>query len=120
MAEAQPINRKALMTAFLDPAAQVVQVRAAEVELAPGLQAGAHRHPCHVVGHVVAGEIRYQLDGEEATVLRPGDAFFEPAGATVLHFDNVNDKAPATFVAYYLLPEGEDRLVVMLDPQEPA
>jgi quercetin dioxygenase-like cupin family protein len=113
--ESRPVNRKTLMTAFVEPVAAVSQVRAAQIELTPGQHAGRHTHPCHVVGHVVAGEIRYQLDGEAATTLCPGDAFYEPAGATVVHFDNLSDDEPATFVAFYLLPEGDDRLIVMLD-----
>lgn len=113
MPESQPITRQALLTAVLD-GNPVDRVRVAQIELAPAQETGLHLHPCPVVGYVVNGTIRYQVEGEEETILRPGDAFFEPANARVPHFANASDRQPATFVAAYLLAEGEDRLIVML------
>jgi quercetin dioxygenase-like cupin family protein len=114
MPESQPITRKALLTAVLDGNPPVDRVRVAQIELAPAQETGLHLHPCPVVGYVVNGTIRFQVEGDEETILRPGDAFFEPANARVPHFDNAADREPATFVAAYLLSEGEDRLIVML------
>lgn len=37
------------------------------------------------------------------------------AGTIRFAFDNESEREPATFVAFYLLPEGEDRLIVMVE-----
>jgi quercetin dioxygenase-like cupin family protein len=87
------------------------------IELAPGQPAGLHRHPCPVVGCVLAGEIRFQVAGQPEEILRAGDAFHEPAGVEIPHFDNASRSEPAVFVACYLLPPGEDRVIEMLDEQ---
>lgn len=67
-----------------------------------------------MVGQIVAGTIAFAPEGEEPRTLRAGDAFHEPAGATIAHFDNASDTEPATFVAFYLLPPGEDELIELL------
>jgi quercetin dioxygenase-like cupin family protein len=46
--------------------------------------------------------------------LQAGDAFFEPANVRIPHFDNASETDAAVFVACYLLPPGEDRLIEML------
>jgi hypothetical protein len=47
--------------------------------------------------------------------LKAGDAFHEPRNAHIVHFDNASDTTPASFIAFYLLGAGEDRLIEMLD-----
>jgi hypothetical protein len=49
------------------------------------------------------------------TILETGQAFHEPADVEVPHFDNASDDEAAVFVACYLLPPGEDRVIEMLD-----
>jgi quercetin dioxygenase-like cupin family protein len=66
------------------------------------------------VGCVLSGAIRFQVIGEPARVLAPGDAFFEPAHAEIAHFDNASEDEPAVFVAFYLLEPGETTLIEML------
>ena len=87
----------------------------ARIELAPGQRTGLHFHPCPVVGCVLAGEIRFQVEGEAERTLQVGDAFFEPANTQIANFDNNSDSEAAAFVAFYLLPEGEERLIVMAE-----
>ncbi len=38
----------------------------------------------------MSGEIRFQIEGESARTLHAGSAFHEPAGVTILHFDNAS------------------------------
>jgi len=106
--------RHELLTARLDgePVQRVTMMR---VELAPGQAAGRHLHPCPVVGLVLSGSISFAVAGEPERLLAPGDAFHEPAGTEIPHFDNASESEPATFLACYLLPPGEDRLIEMLD-----
>lgn len=93
----------------------VERVKMLRVELSPGQTAGRHLHPCPVVGLVLTGSIRFQAAGEPDTKLTPGQAFHEPAGIEIPHFDNASKTEPATFLACYLLAPGADRLIEMLD-----
>ena len=76
MADFPPPVRQILLDAGLG-AATVDRVQVARIELAPGQPAGLHRHPCPVIGCVLAGTIRFQVAGEAETILRPGDAFHD-------------------------------------------
>jgi quercetin dioxygenase-like cupin family protein len=108
------VSREALLSAALAGGTTVERVEVARVELGPGQAAGLHLHPCDVVGCVLAGTIRFQVEGAQPMTLRPGDAFHEPANVRIPHFDNASETEPAVFAAFYLLPPGEDRLIVML------
>jgi quercetin dioxygenase-like cupin family protein len=109
------IVRKHLLEAALTGEPVIERVEIARIELAPLQETGRHRHPCAVVGYVAGGTIRFQPEGGEELTLRVGDAFHEPANAPIAHFDNLSDTETATFIACYLLPPGEDRLIEMLD-----
>lgn len=106
--------RTELLSAALAGAPIVERVTVARVQLAPGQAAGRHLHPCPVLGHVLEGAIRFQVVDAAEIVLGPGDAFYEPAGVEIPHFDNASDTEAAVFVACYLLTPGEDRLIEML------
>ena len=67
-----------------------------------------------MVGCVLSGVIRFQVFDEPEQTLLTGDAFFEPANVEIPHFDNASDTEPTVFVACYLLPPGEERLIEML------
>jgi quercetin dioxygenase-like cupin family protein len=107
------VLRRDLLTAQIDPALLVSRVAIKSVTLSPGLAAGLHLHPVPVFGVVNDGVILFQLENDAPRTLHPGDAFYEPAGRRVLHFDNTGDQ-PATFTACYLLPTGHQDLIRML------
>ena len=109
-----PVVRESLLSAAIAGVTSVERIEVARVELAPSQAAGRHFHPCQVVGYVVSGTIRFQIAGEEEAILEAGSAFHEPAGREIAHFDNASDRLPATFVACYLLPPGEERHIEML------
>jgi mannose-6-phosphate isomerase-like protein (cupin superfamily) len=113
MSTQQPIRREQLLTASCTTTLGRIEV--ARVELGPGQETGAHFHPCPVVGVVLEGSIRFQVDGESARLFGAGDAFFEPANTRIVAFDNALEDVPATFVACYLQDNDEQRLIVMLD-----
>jgi quercetin dioxygenase-like cupin family protein len=115
ISESAPPARHELLEDRLDAPATVDHVRMTRIELSPGQAAGRHRHPCPVFGYVLAGRIRFQLTGDSETILETGQAFHEPADVEVPHFDNASDDEAAVFVACYLLPPGEDRVIEMLD-----
>jgi quercetin dioxygenase-like cupin family protein len=107
----QEINRQPLLDARFTLPATVERVHTARVELPAGLRAGAHTHPCHVVGQILTGEVDFQIDGGPLQRLVAGDAFHEPSHVRILRFDNPSDSEPAVFIANYLLAPGEDRLI---------
>jgi quercetin dioxygenase-like cupin family protein len=109
-----PINRVTLLGLALAEVPSIERVEVARLELAAGQPAGRHFHHCDVFGYVVSGAIRFQIAGEPETTLGAGDAFHEPANREIVHFDNASGEQPATFVACYLLPPGEQRLIEML------
>ena len=91
------------------------RVQLTEIELGPDQATGRHLHPVPVVGYVVAGRIYFQLEGQPERVLTAGEAFYEPAGRTILRFDNASSSDAATFVAVYLLGPGDEEVIRPLD-----
>ena len=83
------------------------------VELAAAQSAGLHLHLCPVVGWVVSGLVRFQVADGPVVLLRAGDAFFGPANVPIPQVDNSSQTEAAVFIACYLLPPGEDRLIEM-------
>jgi quercetin dioxygenase-like cupin family protein len=108
------IYRRPLLSAIIDGNKSIDRVEIKKIAFEPGQQSGLHRHPCPVVGYVAKGSIRFQVDGEPERTLKEGDAFFEPANTTILHFDNASTGAPATFIAFYLVGPADRELIEML------
>jgi quercetin dioxygenase-like cupin family protein len=108
-----PVVRTPLLTAPIAGTKTVERVEVRRIRMAPGLASGLHLHPCPVIGMVTEGSVLFQVEGEEKRVLKPGDAFLEPANVEVPHFDALEEGA--TFVAHYLLGPGESELIRMLD-----
>lgn len=109
---AQPISRKPLLTAVFEESKNVQRVEVKRIELEPGLHAPLHLHPCPVVGLIVKGSIIFQIEGQPEQILKPGDAFFEPANVKIARFD-AGDEA-TTFVAYYLIGAEDQELIRIL------
>ena len=118
MSQANEVERKSLLAAALGATVAVERVEIQQIELPPGKAVGLHRHPCPVVGYVATGEINFQIAREPAQRLRPGDAFYEPCGARVAHFDNASHTAGATFIAFYLLANSQREFIEMLDGEK--
>ena len=115
MPEPSPVVRKALLEATFQAETVIDRLEVARVELAPAQPAGLHLHPCPVVGWVIAGVIAFQVADSPVVTLQAGDALLEPANVRIPHFDNLSETEAAVFIACYLLPPGEDRLIEMLD-----
>lgn len=110
----ETIVRKPLLTAILDPAKTTSRIEVKEIEFKPGQATGLHLHPGPVTGYIAKGTVRFQVEGQPVVILKAGDAFFEPPNIRILHFDNVSTTEPMTFIAFYLLDEGEHELIRML------
>jgi quercetin dioxygenase-like cupin family protein len=103
-AQREPIRREHLMTADLSGRAdRIDRVETYLVTLPPGVATGLHTHPGGVAGYLTGGRVVFQIEGQPAQELRAGSAFYEPAGATILRFDNLSGTGPVSFVGCYLL-----------------
>lgn len=95
-------SRVALTREFppLDGAALVATL--VEVTYAPGGANTAHRHPCPVIGYVLEGHVRMQIEGQPERVYGPGDTFYE--SPTDVHRVSANASADqaARFLAYFV------------------
>ncbi len=73
-----------------------------EVRYGPGEASTPHSHPCAVVGYVVEGSIRTQVQGEPEAVYKAGESFYEAPNGIHLVSANASAVEPAKFVAYFV------------------
>jgi quercetin dioxygenase-like cupin family protein len=100
------LSRTVVLNAALAGTKTVERVEVRRIRMPAGTVAGLHVHNCPVVGSITEGAVAYQVDGEPATVLTPGDVFFEPEGVRIVRFDALDDDV--TFLAYFLLTTGQE------------
>ncbi|MFF4490959.1 cupin domain-containing protein [Streptomyces sp. NPDC001544] len=82
------------------------RVQVGRIHRLAGHASGRHVHNGPVVGSIVEGTVRFQVEGQAETVLRPGDVFFEPAGVPIAHFDAMDEDV--TFLGYFPLTAGQE------------
>ena len=85
----------------------IALVESGDFHLKVGQAVPTHTHSVPVVGYVLKGEIIYQVEGKKKTVLHKGDAFYEPAGARILRFDNASKSEGASFIDFSFRHAGE-------------
>lgn len=90
-------------------------VKGARIGFAPGQPSGLHRHPVSTCGVVTKGQFAFRVEGEPERELVTGDGFFEPAGRTILKFDNASRDEPAEIVCFYLT-DADDRPAIEMLP----
>jgi len=73
-----------------------------EVNYGRGESSEPHRHPCPVIGYVVEGTVRSQVQGEAEAVYQAGETFYEPPSGVHLVSGNASAKAPAKLLAYFM------------------
>lgn len=110
----QTIVRKPLLDASIAPDKTVHTAKMVSIDFAPAQKTGAHLHPIPVVGYVVKGTITFQVEGQPVRTLLAGEAFFEPANAKIVQFDNASAQEPASFMACYLMGADDRELIKML------
>jgi quercetin dioxygenase-like cupin family protein len=108
----QPVTRAVVSDVRLPAARFTDRVQVREIKIAPSQPAGLHVHNGPVFGSIVTGSVVYQIDGQPASVLGPGDVFYEPEGERIARFDAQDDGV--TFLAYFLLSPGQEPELTML------
>jgi len=87
------------------PAGGIAEVRMVEVRYGPSASSKSHRHSCPVVGYVIEGAIRSQVDAGPETIYKAGESFYEPAGALHAVSGNASNNADARLLAVFLCPQ---------------
>jgi quercetin dioxygenase-like cupin family protein len=109
-ARAADVTSKLLLTQKFETRS-VDQVEVGDFHFAPGQLAPKHTHSAPVFGYVSKGSIYYQVEGQKPVVLKTGDAFYEPVGPNILHFDNASKTEEAVFTDLNFEREGEPFIV---------
>ena len=102
----QPITRIVVSDVRLPAVKAIDRVQVREIRILPSQPAGLHVHNGPVFGSIVAGSVVYQVDGQPASVLGPGDVFYEAEGERIARFDAQENGV--TFLAYFLLSPGQE------------
>jgi quercetin dioxygenase-like cupin family protein len=81
---------------------QHLEATVVDVTYEPGGANTAHRHPCPVIGYVLEGSLRMQVEGQPERTYQPGETFYE--APTDVHVVSANASAdkPARFLAYFV------------------
>ncbi len=79
-----------------------VEATVVEVNYGPGESSKPHSHPCPVIGYVVEGTVRSQVQGEAEAVYQAGETFYEPPNGVHLVSGSASAKAPAKLLAYFV------------------
>ena len=73
-----------------------------EVRYGPGEASTPHSHPCAVVGYVVEGSIRTQVQGQPEMIYKVGQSFYEAPNGVHLVSANASATEPAKLLAYLI------------------
>jgi quercetin dioxygenase-like cupin family protein len=100
------------VTPVLDfPSRDGLAVQAVRVDYDPGGFSRVHRHPAGAYVYVIDGSVMFGVGGRDPVQLKAGDSFYEPPGALHTVSRNASDALPASFIAFFVLGEGEDPTV---------
>ena len=73
-----------------------------EVNYGPGEASPPHSHPCAVIGYVVEGAIRTQVEGEPEHTYEAGGTFYEPPNGVHAVSANASSTRNAKLLAYFV------------------
>ena len=100
------------VTPVLDfPARDGLAVHADRVDYGPGASSDVHRHPAGAYVYVIEGSVMFGIGGREPVTLKAGDSFYEPPGAVHTVSRNASEDVPASFIAFFVLGDGENPTV---------
>ncbi len=95
-------TRLALQQAISKMNGDSLKVSVVEVTYEPGASSARHSHPCPVIGYVLEGVLRSQVQGQPAALYKAGETFYEPANGVHEISANASTTQRARFVAYFL------------------
>jgi quercetin dioxygenase-like cupin family protein len=88
------------------------RVQAMRVDYEPGgTTPWPHRHPYGAFVYVIKGAVKMALDGQPEQTLLAGDSLYEPPGALHAVSENASDSEPASLLAVFVVPEGQESAI---------
>ena len=84
------------------------QVTVLELAFPPGMTSPKHSHPGFILGYVLEGEYRFQVEGEPEKVLSAGDVFYEAAGSIHLPSSSASTTQPARILVLAFTEKGKE------------
>jgi quercetin dioxygenase-like cupin family protein len=106
--------RESITPAFAEAIANVPgkTMTALIVDYAPGGKSPSHRHgQAFVVGYVLSGAIRSQVNGGEVHVFHAGEHWTEQPGAHHTMSENASNTEPAKLLAIFVADTNDKNLV---------
>jgi quercetin dioxygenase-like cupin family protein len=79
-----------------------------ELTFPPGAASPKHVHPGFILGYILDGELRFQLEGEHEKVLSAGDVFYEAPGSIHLLSSSASTIRPARTLALAFGEKGKE------------
>ena len=100
----------------LDGAALTVSM--VEVTYGPGESSAPHTHGCPVVGYVVSGSVRMQVEGRSPDTYHTGETFYEAPGVEHIMSANASRETPAKFLAWFTCDSEAPLSVALANSEE--
>jgi quercetin dioxygenase-like cupin family protein len=99
-----PKDRARILLSMPIPPLDGAHVKATlvEVNYGPDEASPPHSHPCAVIGYVVEGAIRTQVEGKPEHTYEAGGTFYEPPNGVHAVSANASATRPAKLVAYFV------------------
>lgn len=91
-----------------------LEVKVVEVTYGPGGSSSPHSHPCAVIGYILQGALRTQVQGEPEAIYKVGESFYEAPNGVHAVSANASQEQPAKFIAYFVC----DRDTLSIDVPE--
>jgi len=84
------------------------QVTFLELTFPPGMTSPKHSHPGFILGYILEGEYRFQVEGEQEKVLSTGDVFYEAPGSIHLPSSSASTTQPARILVLAFTEKGKE------------
>jgi quercetin dioxygenase-like cupin family protein len=79
-----------------------VKATIVEVTYGPGESSPPHTHPCAVIGYILEGTLRTQVEGEPEAIYKSGESFYESPNGVHMISANASQTKSAKFLAYFV------------------
>jgi len=86
---------------------------AADITFPPGYFSHAHLHPGFVIGYVLEGEFRTQLEGQPEAIYKTGQMFFEPLASHHMLAGSASKTAPARILVMVFGEKGKPKTIAL-------
>lgn len=98
------------------PAGAAATVRLVEVRYGPSASSPPHRHQCPVIGYVVDGAIKSQVERGPLTTYKAGESFYEAAGSLHAVSSNASQKDDAKLLVVFVCRANDPIAVQLVSP----